>query len=129
MFSITRTTYNAVSVHGSRRPRYNGAAVYSETCVRKPPLRLTLLVAMARWLSYKGTCHVFCKQNYKTCTFIRQTPILHQSLSKVSRKSGCLTQVSLYSWQIQYANSLKNMIRFSGLKRSLEGHLRVICIH
>ena len=25
---ITRTTYNAVSVHGSRRPRYNGAAVY-----------------------------------------------------------------------------------------------------
>ena len=27
MFSITRTTYNAVSVHGSRRPRYNGAAV------------------------------------------------------------------------------------------------------
>ena len=27
-FSITRTTYNAVSVHGSRRPRYNGAAVY-----------------------------------------------------------------------------------------------------
>ena len=28
MFSITRTTYNAVSVHGSRRPRYNGAAVY-----------------------------------------------------------------------------------------------------
>ena len=28
MFSITRTTYNAVSVGGSRRPRYNGAAVY-----------------------------------------------------------------------------------------------------
>ena len=28
MFSITRTTYNAVSVHGSRRPCYNGAAVY-----------------------------------------------------------------------------------------------------
>ena len=28
MFSITRTTYNAVSVLGSRRPRYNGAAVY-----------------------------------------------------------------------------------------------------
>ena len=28
MFSITRTKYNAVSVHGSRRPCYNGAAVY-----------------------------------------------------------------------------------------------------
>ena len=30
MFRITRTTYNAVSVHGSRRPRYNGAAVYDD---------------------------------------------------------------------------------------------------
>ena len=28
MFSITRTTYNAVNVFGSRRPHYNGAAVY-----------------------------------------------------------------------------------------------------
>ena len=28
MFSIRRTMYNAVSVHGSRRLRYNGAAVY-----------------------------------------------------------------------------------------------------
>ena len=31
---------------------------YSETCVRKPPLRLTLVVDVERWLSYKGTCHV-----------------------------------------------------------------------
>ena len=30
MFSIMRTTYNTVSVHGSRRPPYNGAAVYIE---------------------------------------------------------------------------------------------------
>ena len=28
MFSITWTTYNTVSVHGSRRLCYNGAAVY-----------------------------------------------------------------------------------------------------
>ena len=31
---------------------------YSETCVRQPPLRLTLVVDVERWLSYKGTCHV-----------------------------------------------------------------------
>ena len=31
---------------------------YSETCVREPPLRLSLLVGVERWLSYKGTCHV-----------------------------------------------------------------------
>ena len=31
---------------------------YSETCVRKPPLRLGLVVDEERWLSYKGTCHV-----------------------------------------------------------------------
>ena len=32
--------------------------VYSKTCVRQPPLKLTLVVNMERWLSYKGTCHV-----------------------------------------------------------------------
>ena len=33
-------------------------SVYSETCVRQPPLRLTLVADVERWLSYKGTCHV-----------------------------------------------------------------------
>ena len=32
--------------------------MYSETCVRKPPLSLALMVDVERWLSYKGTCHV-----------------------------------------------------------------------
>ena len=32
--------------------------VYSKTCVRQPPLKLTLVVDVERWLSYKGTCHV-----------------------------------------------------------------------
>ena len=32
--------------------------MYSETCVRKPPLKWTLVVDVERWLSYKGTCHV-----------------------------------------------------------------------
>ena len=31
---------------------------YSKTCVRQPPLKLTLVVDEERWLSYKGTCHV-----------------------------------------------------------------------
>ena len=29
---------------------------YSETCVRKPPLKLTLVADLER--SYKGRCHV-----------------------------------------------------------------------
>ena len=32
--------------------------IYSKTCVRQPPLKLTLVVDVERWLSYKGTCHV-----------------------------------------------------------------------
>ena len=68
--------------------------VYSETCVRKPPLRVTSVVDMERWLSYKGTCHVIL---LATCTFIRQTPFPQQPLFKVSLKGGSLTQVSLYT--------------------------------
>ena len=32
--------------------------MYSKTCVRQPPLKLTLVVDVKRWLSYKGICHV-----------------------------------------------------------------------
>ena len=32
--------------------------MYSKTCVKQPPLKLTLVVDVERWLSYKGTCHV-----------------------------------------------------------------------
>ena len=32
--------------------------MYSKTCIRQPPLKLTLVVDVERWLSYKGTCHV-----------------------------------------------------------------------
>ena len=49
---------------------------YSETCVRKPPLTLTLVVDVERWLSYKDTCHVILlaaklhdMHLYKTVTF------------------------------------------------------------
>ena len=34
-----------------------------KTCVRKPPLRLSLMVDVERWLSYKGTYHVILQAN------------------------------------------------------------------
>ena len=36
--------------------------VYSKTCVRQPPLKLTLVVDVERWLSYKGTCCNFASK-------------------------------------------------------------------
>ena len=70
---------------------------YSKTCVREPPLNLTLVVDVERWLSYKGTCHVILPAKlhdmylYKTATFPHQP-----SLFKVCLIGGSLTQVSLY---------------------------------
>ena len=61
----TRTTME--NAHRSREKIHD--VHYSKTCVRQPPLKLTLLVDEERWLFYKGTC----QQNYMTCTFIRQT--------------------------------------------------------
>ena len=63
--------------------------VYSETCVREPPLRLTLNSGWCekRCLSYKGTCHVILLAKlhgmclYKTATFPQQ-PL--KSISKVA---------------------------------------------
>ena len=54
---------------------------YSETCVRKPPLRLTLVVDIEKWLSYNGTCHVILLAKLhdmylsKTNTFSTSTTI------------------------------------------------------
>ena len=70
---------------------------YSETCVREPPLRLTSVVDVERWLSYKGTCHVILLAKlhdmylYKTATFLHE-----HSLFKVCLKGGSLTQVPLF---------------------------------
>ena len=55
--------------------------MYSETCVRKSLLRLTLVVDEERWLSYKGTCHVILLAKlhdmnlYKTATFPHQPTV------------------------------------------------------
>ena len=54
---------------------------YSETCVRKPPSRLTLVVGVEKWLSYKGKCNVILLAKlhdmylYKTDAFFTSTTI------------------------------------------------------
>ena len=84
---------------------------YSETCVRQPPLRLTLVVVVEKWLSYKGTCHVILLTKlhdmylYKTATFPHQP-----SLFKVWLRGGSLTQVSLYGLISIYNNAKYDMI-------------------
>ena len=81
---------------------------YSETCVRKPPLRLSLVIVVESWLSYKGTCHVILLAKlhdmylYKTLAklhdmYLYKTDTFsHQPLFEVILKGGSLTQVSLY---------------------------------
>ena len=63
--------------------------LYSKTCVRQPPLKLTLVVDVERWLSYKGTCHVILLAKlhdmylYKTEIFFHINRYL-KSVSKVA---------------------------------------------
>ena len=70
--------------------------MYSKTCVRQSPLKLTLVVDAER--SYKGTCHVILLAKlhdmylYKTDNFFP-----HQQLFKVGLEGGSLTQVLLFS--------------------------------
>ena len=62
---------------------------YSKSCVRQPSLKLTLVVDVKRWLSYKGTCHVILLAKvhdmyfYKTDNFFHSNPYL-KSVSKVA---------------------------------------------
>ena len=60
----------------------NGHLRYSNTCVRQKPLKLTLVVDVERWLSYKGTCHVILYL-YKTDNFFHINHYL-KSVSKVA---------------------------------------------
>ena len=62
---------------------------HSKTCVKQPPLKLTLVVDVERWLSYKGTCHVILLAKlhdmylYKTDNFFHINHYL-KSVSKVA---------------------------------------------
>ena len=66
-----------------------GVCLYSKTCVRQPPLKLSLVVDVERWLSYKGTCHVILLAKlhdmylYKTDNFFHINHYL-KSASKVA---------------------------------------------
>ena len=75
------------TAHTSRLIWIHTVCICTKTCVRQPPLKLTLVIDVERWLSYKGTC-----------TFIRQTTFPHQPLFKVSLEGGSLTQVLLCIW-------------------------------
>ena len=61
---------------------------YSKTCVRQPPLKMTLVVDVEKWLSDKGTCHVILLAKlhdmylYKTDNFFHINHYL-KSVSKV----------------------------------------------
>ena len=59
--------------------------LFSKTCVRQPPLKLTLVVDVERWLSYKGTCHAKLHDMYlyKTDNFFHINHYL-KSVSKVA---------------------------------------------
>ena len=63
---------------------------YSETCVSKPPLWLTLVVDMERWLSYKGICHVILLAKLYDMYLYKADVFSHQALFKVSLKGGSL---------------------------------------
>ena len=64
-------------------------AIYSKTCVRQPTLKLTLVVDVEKWLSYKGTCHVILLAKlhdmylYKTHNFFHINHFL-KPVSKVT---------------------------------------------
>ena len=81
--------YAARSDSSSAQFDHGGFSFYSEACVRKPPLKLTLVVDVERWLSYKGTCHVILLAKlhdiyrYKTDNFFHINHYL-KSVSKVA---------------------------------------------
>ena len=68
---------------------WSNAFRYGKTCVRQPTLKLTLLVDVERWLSYKGTCHVILLAKlhdmylYKTDNFFHINHYLN-AVSKVA---------------------------------------------
>ena len=53
------------------------SAQYSKTCVRQPPLKLTLVVIVERWLSYKGTCHVILLAKLHDMYFYKTDNFFH----------------------------------------------------
>ena len=83
----------------------------SKTCVRQPPLELTIVVDVKRWLSYKGTCHIILLAKlhdmylYKTDNFFHINHYL-KSVSKVAllHRFYCIENERCYG---KYVTELK----------------------
>ena len=61
--------------------------LYSKTCVREPPSRLTLNSGWCgkRCLSYKGTCHVILQAKLHDMYLYKTTIFPHQPLRSISK--------------------------------------------
>ena len=73
--------------HSFQNMKTNMRRVYSKTCVREPPSRLTL---NSGWcgkscLSYKGTCHVILLAKLHDMYLYTTTTFPHQPLKSVSK--------------------------------------------
>ena len=84
---------------------------YRNTCVRQPSLKLTSVIDMERWLSYKGTCHVILLAKlhdmylYKTDNFFDINHYL-KSVSKVAvlHRLYCMWYVSKKKLEIPFTS-------------------------
>ena len=96
----------------------NVCCEYSKTCVRQPPLKLTLVVDVKRWLSCKGTCHVILLMYlYKTDNFFHINHYL-KLVSKVVHlhKFYCThlkARVRCFKWVLTTYVSMENWRKLS----------------
>ena len=85
-------------------------SMYSKTCVRQPPLKLTLVVDVERGLSYKGTCHVILLAKlhdmylYKTDNFFH----INHYLKSQSRRWLSYTGFTVLKFTGEYQFILNN---------------------
>ena len=83
---------------------------YSKTCVRQPPLKLTLVVDVERWLSYKGKCQVILLAKlhdmylYKTDNFFHINHYL-KSVLKVALLHRFYCTLLVWSYGIHVPSS------------------------
>ena len=96
-----------VTVWADTQDLWHSYLSYSKTCVRQPPLKLTLVVDVERWLSYKGTYHVILLAKlhdmylYKTDNFFH----INHYLKWVS-KAALLHRFDCMSILITFVDSL-----------------------
>ena len=108
-----------VQISQRRYTVWSGTSLYSKTCVRQPPLKLTLVIDVKRWLSYKGTCHVILLAKlhdmylYKTNNFFHNNHYL-KSVSKVAllHRFYCTSWCSTVFWF--FKRTVKVLIRLRG---------------